>query len=444
MAIVKVRPLVVAGILAFPALPCFAWPVPNVGSAPSQIESMTVTQLTERISDDLRKHALTEKGDNAPDGARPDVIARYNAALKLFADKQYDASFATISETDGIADKNPYETGVVGSLKFMLAVKLGEPDVAGGLFDSLPPDMPAEIKAAYLMEVVRQFQERHDNLHSVENAKRYLAIGGIKRDKALGVIWRTSYNDKNYQDALKSSVEALDFAENSHAVPEEILLRVVRSSAAQLQDDADAARATEKLAQYYPTPDHWNDLISDRLSRPDFPRVAMAIEIFRLMRATNALTTAAQVKSYALLALDSGIPEEAQAAIELGRGKGLISDQNLTADEASLQKRIATQAQADRLVLDGSERDLAKAKDGEAAVRLGLCQAAVGNYAKAAQLIEAGIAKGTKDSDLNRLRLGSVYVAAGDKDKASEILASIKTPATAELAKLWLVKLRQT
>jgi hypothetical protein len=444
MAIVKLRPLVVAGILACPASPGFAWPAPNVGAAPSQIESLTVTQLTERMSSDLRSQSLTAKSDKDPDGARAEVISRYNAALKLFADKQYDAAYTEISETDAIADKNAYETGVVGSLKFILAVKLGKPDIAGSLFDSLPPDMPAEIKAAYLMEVVRLFQERHDGVHSVENARRYLAMGGIKRDKALGVIWRTSYNDKNYQDALKSSVEALDVVESGHGVPEEILLRVVQSSATKLQDDADAALATEKLAQYYPTPDHWNDLITDRLGRPGFPRLAMAIEVFRLMRATNALTTAAQVKSYAVLALDSGIPEEAQAAIELGRGKGLLSDQNQSADEAALRQRIAKQAEADRPTLDGSERDLAKAKDGEAAVRLGLCQAAVGDYAKAIALIEAGLAKGTKDNDLNRLRLGTVYVAAGDKDKAAETFSSIKSPAAAELAKLWLVRLRQT
>ncbi len=76
-------------------------------------------------------------------------------------------------------------------------------------------------------------------------------------------------------------------------------------------------------------------------------------------------------------------------------------------------------------------------------VRAGLCYAALGQYDKAIPLIEHGIAKGTPNQDLSRLRLGTVYLAAGLKDKAAESFGAVRQPGSAELTKLWLVKLNQ-
>jgi tetratricopeptide (TPR) repeat protein len=369
------------------------------------------------------------------------VAEIYNAALALNQQGKFEEGWAKIGEEDAIEGKSDAEQEAIDRLKFVLALHAEKTQPALELLDKLPA-IPDATKATYLLELVRQYQEKTDWPAAIANAKRYLALGGPEVEKAQGVIWRGYYTLHDFPNALSASLEALATKEKNGTKPDETLLKAIRTEAKQVGDADHVTFALAKLASFYPSPATWTDLINDGIGRPGFPKDALALDIFRLMRATDSLSKSTQYHDYVVLALQIGIPEEAKAVLDLGTAKGALTAGDVP-DLPRLRDKVLADSDADQKSLSNSERDNAKEADGEPLVRAGLCYAALGQYDKAIPLIEHGIAKGTPNQDLSRLRLGTVYLAAGLKDKAAESFGAVRQPGSAELTKLWLVKLNQ-
>jgi tetratricopeptide (TPR) repeat protein len=378
------------------------------------------------------------KGQPSP--VHKQVVDIYDAALALLRAGKFEEGFTKIGEEDALEGKTVPEQEAVDRLKFALALRAGKPQ-AQDLLEKLP-DLPDPTKATYMLELAGQYQSRNEWQSAIAAAKRYLALGGPETEMAQGVIWRGYYTLHDFSNALSASLEALATKEKNGTKPEEVLLKAIRSEATQVNDRARVTLALSKSAAYYPTPANWNNLIADAMQQPGFPADALAIDIFRLMRATDSLSNPGQYHDYMVLALQLGIPEEAKAVLDFGTAKGAVSPANLP-DLPRLRDKVLADTEANLKSLANSEHDNVKASNGEALVRSGLCYAALGKYDEAIPLMEHGIAKGAQDEELLRLRLGTVYLAAGLKDKAANILSSLKHPGTADLARVWLVKLNQ-
>jgi len=411
---------------------------PARAAGPSS-SALQIVQQKATADQDLLSGAQMGKGQAS--SAHDKVEEIYNAALALYQAGKFEEGLAKIGEENAIEGKSDAEQEAIDRLTFVLALHAEKSQIAQTLLDKLPGIADAT-KAAYLLELVRQYQSRNEWDFALAGAKRYLAIGGGEVEKAQGVIWRGYYTLHDFPNALSASLETLATKEKNGTKPEEVLLKAIRTEAKQVNDAEHVTFALSKLASYYPTPANWNDLIADTIGRPGFPKDPLAIEIFRLMRATDSLSKPVQYHDYMVLALQLGIPEEAKAVLELGTAKGALTPAD-TPDLARLRDKVLADTDADQKALPNSERDNAKSADGEPLVRSGLCYAALGQYDKAIPLMEHGIAKGTPDQDLSRLRLGEVYLAAGLKDKAAESLGAVRKPGAADLAKLWLVKSNQ-
>jgi hypothetical protein len=411
---------------------------PAAAAGPSS-SGLQIVQQKATSDQDLLNGGQMSKGQASPVHDKVEEI--YKAALELYQAGKYADGLAKIGEEDAITGKSDGEQEAVDRLTFVLALHAEKTQTAQSLLDKLP-GLPDATKAAYLLELARQYQSRNEWEFAIAAAKRYVAIGGPELDKAQGVIWRGYYTLHDFPNALTASLETLATKEKNGAKPEEVLLKAIRTEAKQVNDAEHATFAVTKLASYYPTPANWNDLIADTIGRPSFPRDPLAIDIFRLMRATDSLSKAVQYHDYMVLALQLGIPEEAKAVLDLGTAKGALTAAEIP-DLARLRDKVLADADADQKALANSEHDNAKTAGGEALMRAGLGYAALGQYDKAIPLMEHGFAKGTPDQDLARLRLGTVYLAAGAKDKAAESFTAVQHPGAADLAKLWMVKLNQ-
>lgn len=369
------------------------------------------------------------------------VVEIYNAALALLRAGKFEEGFAKIGEADALQGKSGPEQGAVDLMRFALALRAEKSQAAEELLEKVP-NLPDPAKAAFLLELAGQYQSRNEWPSAIAAAKRSLALGGPDTEMAQGVIWRGYYTLHDFPNALSASLETLATKERNGTKPDEVLLKAIRAEATQLNDRAHVTFALSKSASYYPTPANWNNLIADAMDQPGFPKDALAIDIFRLMRATDSLNNPEQYHDYMVLALQLGIPEEAKAVLEFGTAKGAVTPADLP-DLPRLRDKVLADTTADLKVLANSGHDNAKASNGEALVRSGLCYAALGDYDKAIPLMEHGISKGAQDEELLRLRLGAVYLAAGLKDKAADTLSDLKHPGTADLARVWLVKLNQ-
>lgn len=386
----------------------------------------------------LNNQQLINKGQASP--VHKQVVEIFNAAVALLRAGKIEEGLTKVGEADALEGKSDGEQEAIDRLKFALALRAEKTQAAGELLEKLP--IPDPEKAVYMLDLAGQYQSRSEWQPTITAAKRYLALGGSETETAQGMIWRAYYTLHDYPNALSASLETLATKEKNGKKPEETLLKAIRSEALQVNDRPRLTFALSKSASYYPTPANWTNLIADAMNQPEFPTDALAIDIFRLMRATDSLSNPGQYHDYMVRAMQLGIPEEAQAVLDYGTAKGAMTPADLP-DLPRLRDKVQADSAADLKSLANSEHDNAKASNGEALVRSGLCYAALGKYDEAIPLMEHGVAKGAPDEELLRLRLATVYLAAGLKDKAANTLSSLKHPGTADLARIWLVKLNQ-
>jgi Flp pilus assembly protein TadD len=160
------------------------------------------------------------------------------------------------------------------------------------------------------------------------------------------------------------------------------------------------------------------------------------LELYRMMRTTQALTDQGDYYRYAQAAVDAGFPWEAVSAIDAGRASGKITAGNpdvarvykTAKDSIAMESTPAvyeTRAKAATVgakVLEGADVNLA-----------------AGNYAQAVELYGAALAKGgVNASDVN-LRLGYALANLGRKDEAKAAFAKVSGAPLGDIAQFWTI-----
>jgi len=104
---------------------------------------------------------------------------------------------------------------------------------------------------------------------------------------------------------------------------------------------------------------------------------------------------------------------------------------------------VTKSAAQDRAQITEAEASALKAKEGNAAVNLGLALSGAGQHDRALALMAQGMAKGgLRRADDALLHLGYAQWRAGKIDEAKASFAQVKgSDGTADLARLWLVYL---
>jgi tetratricopeptide (TPR) repeat protein len=157
------------------------------------------------------------------------------------------------------------------------------------------------------------------------------------------------------------------------------------------------------------------------------------------MDETNTLDKADEYSEMATVLLAGGFPAEAQRILERGMSANVFSGDAQSREQGDLDK-AKSQAAADRKDLAGAEKALSEAKTGNQMVATGKLYFSVGEYAKAADAIQKGLAKGgvTDLDDANAL-LGVALVRSDKPTEARAAFEAVKGAKYAEVARLWLL-----
>jgi len=219
----------------------------------------------------------------------------------------------------------------------------------------------------------------------------------------------------------------------------EIVLEILRACAFGAGDDQAQTDALQQLVARTGKPEYWNQL----LNAAEHTRGLndhQTFDIYRIKLRTGTLTVAQDYTLLAKLAIEFGLPFEAQAVVQKG-----IDAKLLTGDSTTRLMNLAnTQAAADTA---GWAAKLAAAKaapSGEALIKLGEDLVGQGKAKDAVDLIQQGIAKGKTDMNNAQTRLGQAYIDAGQKDQAVRAFAKVKgTPNEELVAHLWTLYARK-
>jgi hypothetical protein len=110
----------------------------------------------------------------------------------------------------------------------------------------------------------------------------------------------------------------------------------------ELNDAAGISTSLEKLVRHYPKPEYWDGLLTT-LKQGDHPD-PLTLGIYRLMLETGTLKRAQDYVEMGQLAIDAGVPGEAQSVVEAGFANKVLENADKARNErllASAKKLVA-------------------------------------------------------------------------------------------------------
>jgi len=366
------------------------------------------------------------------------VLKPLKAAQESMTAKNWDQAWTHIEEARAAEGKTPYDAFMVDELGWY--IQLQKKDYAGSaetLERAMNSGFVAEADVPTRMRALTQLNLQIKNYpKAIEFGNKYLALVPGDAEISLQVA-QALYLQKDYAGA-KAAAEKLVAAAGT-GKPSESALQLLLRSNYEVKNDAGTIAALEGLVRYYPQPKYWEDLLNTQLFRTKDDRGLRAL--YRLMNDTNTLDKGEEYAEMGATLIVGGFPTEAKQVLERGLSTGLLQGDAKERAQTDLD-RARKQADADAKDLPNAEKALATAKTGNEMVATGKLYFSTGDYAKAADSIQKGLAKGgVTDTDDGNMLLGIAYARSGKPSEANAAFSTIKDAKFAEVARLWKLKL---
>lgn len=360
------------------------------------------------------------------------IVAPLKAAQDAMTAKNWDLAAASVAEARAVEPKTPYEAYMVDEIGWYVSLQTKdyagaaaalERAVASGFV--APADLPQRRKALAQLN------------YQVQNYDKAIQFGtqaleGHQDDTDLAVLVAQSYYMKKDVAGTRDFVQKLSAG---GAKPNEQLLLLGLRSNYELNDRPATVRSLEALVRHFPQPKYWEDLLTNQLYQTKTDRELRAL--YRLFDETRTLDKADEYSEMASTLITGGYPTEARQVLDRGLAANVFTGEAKTRAQSDLA-RAKTGADADSKELPGADKALAAAKTGNEMVAMGKLFFSVGDYAKAADAIQKGLAKGgvADVEDANAL-LGIALTRSDKHAEARAAFDAIKDPKLVEIANLW-------
>jgi tetratricopeptide (TPR) repeat protein len=372
-----------------------------------------------------------------PETVRAEVGKPLQTVQELLKAGKYRDALARLREADAVANPSAYERLVIERMRGSAALGAGDDATALRAFEAvlgggrLSPAETLPILEAMASAAYRQ----KDFPKAIALAERYTKEGG-RNEKMLELKTSAHYLAGDYAGVVRDMQQRVQAIEQTPPVVDETTLRMLAASYAKLNDDAGYAATLDKLLIYHPKKDYWADRLARLQASPGFSD-RLALDLFRLRRATDTLDNADQYVEMAQLALQAGLPAEARRVVEAGYAAGKLGAGAEASRHQRLRDMAAKQAAEDEKALQAE----VVGRSGDALVNTGHALVAAGRVDKGIELIEQGIAKGgLKRPDEARLHLGQAYLQTGNKARAVDSFKAVRGgEGASDLARLWAI-----
>jgi hypothetical protein len=291
-------------------------------------------------------------------------------------------------------------------------------------------------------------------------AQAYLLAGDEKKAVALTRAYVDEYGGTHAQyigianDALKAndaatavvySSKAIESARSGGAKAPESYYRIQLKAFAQTKELDKYYTTIETLIVEYPKDEYWKELITGAQREPGYQAAAsdVRLDVYRTMAAAGVKLTPDEKANMASEALKRVLPAETVAILQPLYASGEIggaADTNAVRHKAIFDE-ATKKAEVEKAGLAQEEKEVTAKGDAGSLAALGEVYMAYGDNAKAADLIQKGLAKGITDAgkaDMAKLHLGMAQHRSGQKDAARTTWAEIKADnGAAMLARTW-------
>ncbi len=272
----------------------------------------------------------------------------------------------------------------------------------------------------------------------IEYANRALKI---QRDPEIMVtLGQAYYQMKDDKNAMKTMNDVMSIMEQQGRVPKEQQILLVLTSCQRVGDNNCVTKLFEKLVLHYPKPEYWQNLLSNLMSSSEL-NDNQKINVMRLALNVDVMKRPEQYKEMAQIALDKGLPGEAQSVLDQAFTKKLFKEQRDIDLNTRLLAKAKTSAATDKPTLEQRDAAARGTPTGDDDVQVGAGYLSYGETDKALEALKRGVTQGSlKDADEAAILLGIAYLRSNNKPEAAKAFRGVKQdPTMARIAKLWLL-----
>ncbi|MET0311949.1 MAG: hypothetical protein ABW051_07850 [Burkholderiaceae bacterium] len=359
-----------------------------------------------------------------PVSLRPELVPPLRAAQELLQQKKFAEALAALAPADAVADKSPQETWTLERLRAAAASGAGDVpmtiralDAALGSGLAPPAEQPALLEALVNANLG---QKRY--AEAAQAARRYLQLAPSPAMRSQ--LAQALYQGADFQGA---AAEALVLVQSGNP-PAKGHLDLLAASYAQLKDEARYTGVLEQLVTFYPSRDHWADLLVRIERSPGFDR-RFAVDLFRLQFAANAMLEGADYLELAQMTLDAGYPAESAKVMEAGYATGVLGGGPDAEKHQRFRQQVAQRAQDQLKALDAA----ALPAQAEALFQHGYALYTQGRVQPGLAAMQQAVDKGglAREGEA-RLRLGFAQGRAGNPARAVELLSEVQAAQAAD------------
>jgi len=370
------------------------------------------------------------------------VATSVRSAQKALEKEQWADCVADLRKAEAVEEKGPYDIFAINELLGFCAARMDDLATAAAAYEAALDS--GFLDAGLINLRHKQLMQVNYNLKNYAKAsafgKKAIELG--EKDENTYILTAQAFYLLEDFAATRDFVQAwIAELETNAGSPPEIGVQLYLSSCIKLQDDSCALNALQKQAMYHPRPETWPNLILLVFRQAE---EAQTIDVLRLAFEKDAMRRPEEYTEMAQLAIERGLPGEAQSVLEAGVAKSMFADAKAKELSDRLLTSARTQAKADRTEVEKQATQSAAGKNGQVDVRIGQAFLSYGEAQKAIEAIERGLAKGNvRNVPDAQLSLGIAQLRAGNKDAAIQAFDAVSGNATLELlAKLWKIGAR--
>jgi tetratricopeptide (TPR) repeat protein len=367
------------------------------------------------------------------------------AAQEALQKKQLAEAIGKLKEAEGNAKKTPYDQHIINELagvayakqnNYPEASKYFEAEINDGFLDE--KEVPGRIKAVAQMNYQLKNYDK-----AIEYGQRAIK-GGFADDEMKTLVGQSYYLKGDYKGTLKFYDEIISQQIKAGQTPKDEPLQLALSACVKLNDSECTTKELERLVEYHPKPEYWQNLLYSVRSVSNLGD-RNTLQVYRLMSELDVLKDPTDYTEMAQLAIEQGNPGEAQHILEKGLQKGVFADARQKDKNQRLLDSAKKAATADQATLPKVEADANSSSTGDKNVGVGLAYLGYQQYDKALDQLSKGVTKGGVKNDAEaRLLLGIAQLKTGKKDDAVKTFKGVKGDANLErLAELWSLHAKQ-
>jgi tetratricopeptide (TPR) repeat protein len=364
-------------------------------------------------------------------------------AQEAIAKKQWDTAIAEIKKAQAVEKKTPFEA-------YQIDEFLGYVLIQQKKYQEAAPVYERTLNSGFLPEgqvddrmktLATLFFQTKDYRKAAEWAKKSVDRRPDQED--MGVMVAQSYYLMNdFPNAASAMTKIIRNAEKAGRTPQENWLQIVLSSHFKADNKDGVAAALKDIVRYYPNAEYWENLLDIYRRKTTDDRVILGY--YRLMDEVGALKDKGDIVEMAQLAMDAGVPGEAQEVVERNIQSGTLKSDDKT-EQGRYDRLLGgakKQATTDRASLPQLAKEAEKATQGQADVALGHAYLTYDQYDQAITALERGIKKGgVTDMDEAQVLLGIALLKKGQKDQARQAFNAVKDGSKwNDLSDLWVLR----